>query len=47
MQKHTNLVSGGKNFSERTVSAKKLGRTMLDSKEAHVEKPKEPDPEGL
>lgn len=47
MKTHGNLVSRGKNFQERTISAKKLGRTILENKEVCMEKPKEPDPEGL
>lgn len=47
MKTHGNLVSGGKNFRERTVSAKKPGRTILENKEVCMEKAKEPDPEGL
>lgn len=47
MKTHGNLVSGGKNFPERTVSTKKLGRMILENKEVCMEKPKEPDPKGL
>lgn len=46
MKTHGSLVSGGKNFQERTVSAEKLGRTILENKEVCMEKPKEPDLKG-